>query len=125
MRKYIQPTLFVAVAISAALFINCAQESAQANTVIDIPTMQCEACAQTITEAVESVEGVSSVSVSVEKKKASINFASSQTSVSALESAIANAGYQANTTIANAEAYKDLPDCCKVPEKGEEKEHVM
>ncbi len=35
--------------------------------------------------------------------------------VSKIENAISNAGYQANETSANAEVYKNLPGCCKLP----------
>ena len=36
-------------------------------------------------------------------------------SITSIESAISNAGYQANETSANAEVYKNLPGCCKLP----------
>jgi hypothetical protein len=35
--------------------------------------------------------------------------------ITSIESAISNAGYQANKISANAEVYKNLPGCCKLP----------
>lgn len=123
MKKYIIG-MFSLTVVVAVLLTNCAENKAQA-TVIDLPTMQCEACAQTITEAAEAVNGVQTVSVSVEKKQATIEYAPSTTDVQKVEKAIANSGYQANKVTANSQAYKSLPDCCKIPEDGEKTEHVM
>jgi copper chaperone CopZ len=123
MKKYIIGVLSLTVAVTV-LLTNCTQNKAQA-TVIDLPTMQCESCAQTITEAAESVNGVQTVSVSVEKKQATIEYAPSATDVQKIEKAIASSGYQANEIKANSQAYESLPDCCKIPKDGEKTEHVM
>ena len=123
MKKYII-SLFSLTVLVTMFLTNCTQNTAQA-TVVDLPTMQCEACAQTITKAAESINGVQTVSVSVEHKQATIEYASSATDVQKIEEAIANSGYQANEVTANAQAYETLPDCCKIPEEGENTEHVM
>lgn len=122
MKKYIIGLLSLTVVVTV-LLTNCTQNKAQA-TVIDLPTMQCEACAQTITKAAESVNGVQTVSVSVEQKQATIEYAST-TDVQKIEKAIANSGYQANKVTANTQAFESLPECCKIPEDGEKTEHVM
>jgi periplasmic mercuric ion binding protein len=86
-------------------------------TVIQVPTMVCNSCASTITKAVKKVVGVKTAKVDVKKKTATVSFASMKTNLSQIEKAIADAGYDANDTKRNPEAFEKLDACCKVDGK--------
>ncbi len=80
---------------------------------INIPTVVCEMCEETIKKAAFGLEGVKSVEVNLEKKNALVKFASRQTNIETIEMAITDAGYDANSRKRNPDAYASLPDCCK------------
>ncbi len=110
------------ILFASLLFItaSCAkqeqQQTSDANvqtTAIAIPTVQCSMCTETITDALKEVEGVQSVDADVKTKVATVTFLPAVVDVSRLERAITDAGYDANATKRNAEAYEKLPDCCK------------
>ena len=81
--------------------------------VINVPTVVCSSCDATITKAVKKVAGVKNVKVDVEKKTATISFASGRTTLGKLEQAISKAGYDANDTKRDSVAYEKLDACCK------------
>ncbi len=81
-----------------------------------LPTIQCGMCKKTIEKAVNKVEGVISISVDVNEKKAVVVFDDTRTTLAAIENVISKSGYKANNKMANKNAYDKLDDCCKVPE---------
>jgi len=105
--------LSVALAFAAA----CGTATTAKEVEIKTPTLQCGMCEQSVSKAVEKVEGVHSVSVDMETKVVRVAYAEGATDVSKIESAISGAGYQANDSKADPSAYKSLPDCCKMPTK--------
>lgn len=84
-----------------------------ATTSIAVKTAKCEVCVESITKALEKVEGVHKVDVDLKSKVATVQYVPKQTSVGALEKAIADAGYDANSTRRNEEAYRGLAPCCQ------------
>ena len=84
-------------------------------TEIDISSAQCGMCAITIEEALTKVAGVKKALVDMDALTVTVAYYTEKTELKSLESAISNAGYQANETSANAEVYKNLPGCCKLP----------
>ena len=87
-------------AILIALFTFSA--SAWAATIVDpniktvtleVPGMFCEVCPITVKHALQKVDGVSRIDVSLEKREAVVTFDDAKTSVKALEKATADAGY--------------------------------
>ena len=82
--------------------------------VIQVPTIVCNSCVNTVTKAIKKVQGVKSTQVDLKKKTATVSFASAKTNLSKIELAIANAGYDANKTKRNPEAYEKLDACCKI-----------
>lgn len=60
-----------------------------------IQNMTCALCPVTVRRAMESVDGVKSVSVDFEAKSAAVVFDPSRTSVTAIAAASTNAGYPA------------------------------
>jgi copper chaperone CopZ len=63
-------------------------------TVLNIKGMSCEHCVRHVTEALQGVEGVQSVSVSLKKNAAVVKHPEGL-SPAALKSAVAAAGYEA------------------------------
>jgi len=60
---------------------------------LDVPGMYCAACPITVKQALNKVQGVSKVDVSLEKKKAVVTFDDSKTDTKALVKATTDAGY--------------------------------
>ena len=84
--------LKVLTAIALAGFAT--QSFAEAKTIaLDVPSMYCEVCPITVKKALSRVPGVSSVSVSFEKKEAVVTFDDARATVEALTKATANAGF--------------------------------
>ena len=81
---------------------------------IKLPSMVCDICAKTIEKAVYHVEGVKNVEVSVDDKKAEVTFVSYQTNLEVIQRAINEAGYDANDTKRDPDAYQKLDKCCKI-----------
>ena len=81
--------------------------------VIQVPTVVCGSCVSTITKALKKVSGVKTTKVDVEKKTATVSFVSTKATLSKIEKAIANAGYDANGTKRDPAAYEKLDACCK------------
>ena len=99
--------------MSLLVMVGCKGEFEKAD--ISISTAQCGMCANTISHTLKNVDGVKKVNVDLGAKVATVIFDPTLVQVENLESAISNAGYQANETSANAEVYKKLPGCCKLP----------
>jgi mercuric ion binding protein len=60
---------------------------------LEVPGMTCAACPFTVRAALKKVEGVKQVEVSYEQLEAKVTFEDTQTSVTELTRATANAGY--------------------------------
>ena len=80
---------------------------------IEVKTARCEMCVKNITAALENTEGVEEVVVDLEKKLATVKYAPAKTNLTALEKAIAFAGYDANATKRDSAAYLALAKCCQ------------
>jgi len=87
-------------------------------TVIKVPTVQCNSCASKVEKALQGLAGVKSAKVTLAAKTVAVSFAADQLQLADLEKAIAAAGYDANDTKRDAAAYDALDACCKVPEDG-------
>ncbi|HJL77793.1 MAG TPA: heavy metal-associated domain-containing protein [Candidatus Marinimicrobia bacterium] len=83
---------------------------------IDLPTIQCGACQQTITEGLKELEGVQTAYVNLNEEKVLIKYDKTRITLDDLKQTIAKLGYQASDVPADGEAYNNLPGCCKLPE---------
>ncbi|HQY19982.1 MAG TPA: heavy-metal-associated domain-containing protein [Ignavibacteria bacterium] len=81
---------------------------------VDVPTIQCGTCTKNIKNALNKVDGVIAVNVSVDKKKCMVDYDASKTDLTVIEGAIVSAGYQANDKPADKTAYDNLNECCKI-----------
>jgi mercuric ion binding protein len=104
----------ILVGVVLALAAACGTATTAKEVEIKAPTLQCSMCEKTVSDAVKKVDGVSSVSVDMDKKVVRVAFAEGATNVGKIESAISGAGYQANGSKPDKAAYKSLPDCCKM-----------
>ena len=66
---------------------------AEQTVTLDVPGMTCAACPITVKTALNRVDGVRQVDVSFEQREARVTFEDTQTSVTELTEATANAGY--------------------------------
>ena len=80
---------------------------------ISVPTTVCESCEKTITAAVRTVDGVTACTVDAKAHVAKVEFTPTKTNLSAIEHAIAKAGYTANGVERDSAAYAGLEECCK------------
>ncbi|MCL4103854.1 UNVERIFIED_CONTAM: hypothetical protein GTU68_029171 [Idotea baltica] len=70
-------------------------------------------CKKTIETALNDVNGVSTADYQLDANTAHVSFDSTLTSVDALHKAVADAGYETKSVLADPGAYNDLPMCCK------------
>lgn len=61
---------------------------------IQVEGMTCGHCVETVTQAVNSLAGVSQVSVSLEDKRVSVDFDETQTNVKDISSKIKEVGFE-------------------------------
>jgi copper chaperone CopZ len=84
---------------------------------ISLPTLQCESCKDRIETKLKGFKGLKSIDVSVDDQTATVVYDTQVTSIDKIEQAIANVGYDANKTKANATAQAKLPHCCQPSSK--------
>lgn len=115
-RTFMKTILVLTLGLATVFtIIGCAGEQAKATetTNISVKGAQCNTCVATIEKAVGKLDGVQSVSVDLDEKLATVEYVASKLDVSRIEKAIADAGYDANDTRKNEEAYQELPACCQ------------
>lgn len=78
-----------------------------------ITSAQCEMCKERIEKALYKVKGVISATLDLQTKAATVVYRPHKTNVDALRKAINLAGYDADDSPADIQAYEKLPDCCK------------
>lgn len=77
---------------------------------------KCSSCGQNIYNKLTENKGVKSVKIEDEINAITVKYKPSKITLAELEKAIANAGYQANETPADGDAYNNLDNCCKKKE---------
>lgn len=110
--------LFATIAILGISIYASAQTKALLTSKISTPTVQCDMCKERIESYLKRYDGVTYVNVNVKKKETTVKYLTDRTNLENIKTAIANAGYDADDVPANADAYKQLPKCCKKPEDG-------
>jgi copper chaperone len=61
---------------------------------IHVEGMTCDHCVETVTRAVNSLDGISQVSVDLDKKQVSVDFDENQTDMDAISSKIIEVGFE-------------------------------
>ena len=114
MRTIISLALLLTVAVFAGENKEKAK-TAKGHTMISVPSIQCDHCVKTIEKAVKKLDGVESIHIDLDKKKAHVNFDEKKVKVNDIEKAIAAAGYHANKVKRDEKAHKALMNCCQSP----------
>ena len=86
MRKLVT-AIVLAAAVSVPVW------AATRTVTLSVPGMTCAACPITVKKALNKVEGVAKIEVSLENKEAVVTFDDAKTNVNALLDATKNAGY--------------------------------
>lgn len=80
---------------------------------INLPTIKCGSCVETVTNAIRELKGVEEVNVDKKTKMAVVKYDATKLKVTDIESAIAKSGYDANEVKRDKKAYEQLDSCCK------------
>ena len=108
------------ILLIAVMFVGCGKTKKEGplskteTASVALPSMVCGTCEKTIEKAAYRVEGVKNVEIDLSKKMAQITFVPFQTNLDVIETAITEAGYDANKKKRNPDAYEELDACCKI-----------
>ena len=80
-----------------------------------IPTAQCNMCVANIENALNGVDGILKYKVELETDQVKIKYNADMISLKGIEQLISKAGYQANNSPADVDAYNKLAMCCRLP----------
>ncbi len=83
---------------------------------INLPSIQCGMCQNTIEKGLMKTAGITSVKVDLDTKTAEIAYESSKLQVQQIEKVVTDLGYWANDKPANEKAYSNLHGCCQMPD---------
>lgn len=83
-------------------------------TVIVQTSAQCGSCKERIEGALLKTTGIRFANLNLGNKKVTVKYDSRQLTVDNVREIIVNTGYNADTQVANPEAYQNLPACCKI-----------
>ena len=82
---------------------------------INIPTAQCNMCVANIENALSGIDGILKYKVELETYRVKIKYNTDKLSLQSIEQLISKAGYQANNSPADVDAYNKLAKCCRLP----------
>ena len=82
---------------------------------INIPTAQCNMCVANIENALKGVDGILKYKVELETDQVKIKYNADIISLKGIEQLISKAGYQANNSPSDVDAYNKLAMCCRLP----------
>ncbi len=105
----------ILIAAAAMIISACGEKNKTAD--VALSTMQCGMCSMNIENALSGLKGFVSIEIDDDKKVGKVVYEAGVLDMAAIEKAIAGAGYDANDTPANKEAYAKLDMCCKIPGK--------
>ena len=117
--------IFSVAVVAALVFTGCKSEKKEDTKVeqtdAKIATVDasfgvrgnCGMCKTTIEKAANSVEGVAKATWDRDKKKMDVSFDDTKTNAMAVQTAVANSGYDTEHVAGNLDAYENLPQCCK------------
>ena len=106
--------LFVFITIAIITFGNVNAQSSKKNDTIKIMTSSvCSQCKERLESKMAYEKGVVNVSNDLETKICTIIYKTDKTDPDKLRLAISKIGYDADTILADKEAYEKLPACCK------------
>lgn len=87
-----------AVGLTAALLSGGGALAAERTVTLAVDKMYCDACPYIVKQSLASVDGVSQVAVSYEKKTATVTYDDQKTTLAALTASTTKAGYPSRAT---------------------------
>jgi len=82
---------------------------------INIPTAQCNMCVANIENALSGIDGILKYKVELETYRVKVKYNTDKLSLQSIEQLISKAGYQANNSPSDVDAYNKLAKCCRLP----------
>ena len=111
--------IFISLAITSAFaYSGSAQVKPALTAKIKTPTVGCEDCKNRIETYLKRYDGVTYIMVNWRRKETTVKYLTDRINIEEINTAIANAGYDADDVTANEDFYKLLPKTCKKPEDG-------
>lgn len=102
------------IAIAGLLYVgNMAAQDGENTEVVNVPTIRCSSCVKTVTTAVRQLDGVHDVNVNRKTRTATVRFDSRKLTLSDIEKAIVQSGYDANKLKRDPDAHSKLDACCQ------------
>lgn len=112
--RSLQNSLVVLFVISFLMSVNAfGQKSSDKDTVKIKTSAQCGMCKDRIEAALAYERGIAYSNLDVNSKIIEVVYDSKKTDLSKIKTAINKAGYDADETKADPDAYAKLPNCCK------------
>ena len=81
---------------------------------INIPTAQCNMCVANIENALNGIDEILKYKVELETYRVKVKYNTDKLSLQSIEQLISKAGYQANNSPADVDAYNKLAMCCRL-----------
>ena len=82
---------------------------------INIPTAQCNMCVANIENALNGIDGILKYKVELETYRVKVKYNTDKLSLQSIEQLISKAGYQANNSPSDVDAYNKPAKCCRLP----------
>lgn len=92
---------------------NLPQTSTITIAAIQLPTLKCKTCVNTVKNSLSTVDGIESADIDLPAKKAIVKFITAKLSLEKIRSTISKVGYDADEMKRDSSAYEELPECCK------------
>lgn len=118
MKKLISAIVVSVLILSSTAFAQKNTEELKINT-----SAQCEQCKTRIETAMAYEKGIVKSDLDIESKVLTVTYKPSKTTPDKIRKALNEIGYDADNTLANAEAYSKLPGCCKKPDDPDHVNH--
>ena len=113
--KLLYTALILLVLFGCSSIINQGKSNNLQIDEINIPTAQCNMCVANIENALNEIDGILKYKVELETYRVKVKYNTDKLSLQNIEQLISKAGYQANNSPANVDAYNKLAMCCRLP----------
>ena len=113
--KFLYVALILLVLFGCSSIINQGKSNNLQIDEINIPTAQCNMCVANIDNALSRTDGILKYKVELETYRVKVQYNTDKLSLQSIEQLISKAGYQANNSPADVDAYNKLAMCCRLP----------
>lgn len=89
------------------------KKNALTETVVINTSAQCDMCRMKIEGKLNEHKGIRVASLDIRSKKLTVKYNPEKTTVEEIKKAVTDLGYDADEAKGDAEAHKNLPECCQ------------